>query len=211
MGRPLAAGDFGDGAWGRARAAHVARYWSGEGAPRGRKAEARVAWDDEGFTVRFDCRQEEPLVVSPAPRLERKTVGLWERDVCEIFITPETESIRHYYEFEVAPTGEWLDLALRVTAEGRDTDWDFRSGMTAAARVLPGAVTSALRVPWGAFGRSPRAGERWRCNLFRCAGRDPARGYLAWQPTHTPEPAFHVPEKFGWIVFNGEEDARRDD
>ena len=199
----VAVDDFRHGAWELARPAHVARYWSGEDAPRGRRAEARVAWDAEGFTVRFDCRQEEPLVVSTAPRLGRKTVGLWERDVCEIFITPETGRIGRYYEFEVAPTGEWLDLALTVTAEGRDTDWDFRSGMTAAARVREGSVTMALRVPWGALPRAPRAGERWRCNLFRCVGRDPARGYLAWQPTHTPEPSFHVPEKFGWIVFKG--------
>jgi hypothetical protein len=202
VGRAVAAGDFDDAAWGRVRAAHVARYWSGEDAPHARRAEARVVWDDEGFTVRFECRQEEPLVVSHAPRLERKTLGLWERDVCEVFITPETGRIRRYYEFEVAPTGEWVDLALTVTAEGRDTDWDFNSGMTAAARVVPGSVASGLRVPWHAFGRAPSKGERWRCNLFRCVGRDPSRGYLAWRPTHTPEPSFHVPEKFGWIVFN---------
>jgi hypothetical protein len=201
VGRALAAGDFEDAAWRRARAAHIAHYWSGEDAPPARRAEARVTWDAAGFTVRFDCRQEEPLVVSSAPRLGRKTMQLWERDVCELFITPEAERIKRYYEFEVAPTGEWIDLALTVTAEGRDTDWDFRSGMTAAARVREGSVTSGLRVPWQAFQRAPRAGERWRCNLFRCVGRDPSRGYLAWQPTHTPEPAFHVPEKFGWIVF----------
>ena len=202
--KALAAGDFEAEAWQRARVAHVARYWSGEDAPQGRRAEARITWDAAGFTVRFDCRQEEPLVVSSAPQLERKTLQLWDRDVCEIFITPETERIKHYYEFEVAPTGEWIDLALTVTPEGRDTDWDFRSGMTAAARVHPDSVTSGMRVPWEAFGRAPRAGERWRCNLFRCVGRDPTRGYLAWQTTHTPEPAFHVPEKFGWIVFKGE-------
>ena len=69
VGKALAAGDFEAGAWKRARASHIARYWSGEDAPRGRRAEARVAWDAEGFTVRFDCRQTEPLVVSDAPRL----------------------------------------------------------------------------------------------------------------------------------------------
>ncbi|MFL6256975.1 MAG: carbohydrate-binding family 9-like protein [Pyrinomonadaceae bacterium] len=200
-GKALAAGDFEAEAWKRARAAHIARYWSGEDAPQGRRAEARIVWDAEGFTVRFDCRQTEPLVVSAAPRLERKTLRLWDRDVCEIFITPETERIKHYYEFEVAPTGEWIDLALTVTLEGRDTDWDFSSGVKAAARVRPDAVTSGLRVPWKALGRTPSKDERWRCNLFRCVGHDPTRGYLTWQPTHTPEPAFHVPEKFGWIVF----------
>jgi hypothetical protein len=197
----VGAGDFDDAAWSRARAAQIARYWSGEDAPPERRAEARVLWDTHAFTVRFDCRQAEPLVVSDAPRLDHKTIGLWDRDVCEIFVTPETARIKHYFEFEVAPTGEWIDLALTVRPEGRETDWHFRSGMTAAARVRERSLSLALRVPWKALGRTPRAGERWRCNLFRCVGRDPTRGYLAWQPTHTPEPGFHVPDKFGWIVF----------
>jgi hypothetical protein len=201
-GGEVAAGDFENPAWARARAAHIARYWSGEEAPAGRRAEARVVWDAAGFAVRFDCRQEGPLVVSAAPRLDRKTMALWERDVCEIFVTPEHgPGIRRYFEFEVAPTGEWIDLALEVRPEGRETDWDYRSGMTAAARAGAGSLTLGLRVPWAALPARPRAGERWRCNLFRCVGRDPERGYLAWQPTHTPEPAFHVPEKFGWVVF----------
>jgi hypothetical protein len=38
-------------------------------------------------------------------------------------------------------------------------------------------------------------------NLCRCVGEDPDRGYLAWRPTHTAEPNFHVPTAFGTIVF----------
>ena len=202
-GAAVAAGDFAREEWARARAAHVSRYWSGEEAPPGRHAEARALWDDRGLVVRFDCRQDEPPVLSAAPRTDRKTIGLWDRDVCELFITPEQEDIRGYFEFEAAPTGEWLDLSLRVGPEGRETDWDFRSGMTAAAeRLSERAYRIGMRVPWEAFGRAPRAGERWRCNLFRCVGADPGRGYLAWRPTHTPQPAFHVPEKFGWIEFS---------
>jgi hypothetical protein len=199
----VAAADFDNAAWTRARAAHVARYWSGADAPPERRAEARALWSDDALTVRFDCRQAEPLVQSAAPRLDVKTIGLWDRDVCEIFITPETEKIRRYFEFEVAPTGEWIDLELTVRPEGRETDWDFSSGMKAAARIRVGAVTLGLRVPWKALTRTPRAGERWRCNLFRCVGAGDTRGYLAWQPTHTDEPSFHVPEKFGWITFKG--------
>jgi hypothetical protein len=197
----LTAGDFDAAAWSRPRAAQIARYWSGEDAPPGRRAEARALWNEHALAVRFDCRQAEPLVVSAAPRLEQKTIGLWDRDVCELFITPERDAIRHYFEFEVAPTGEWIDLKLTVRPQGRATDWHYHSGVTAAARVREDSITLGLRVPWKHLGRAPRAGERWRCNLFRCVGRDPSRGYLAWQPTHTPEPSFHVPDKFGWMAF----------
>jgi hypothetical protein len=190
--------------WARARPARLTRYWSGEIAPLSRQAEARLLWDERALYARFVCEQREPLIVNASPQRERKTIGLWERDVCEMFVAPHAGDVRRYYEFEVAPTGEWLDLALRTTPEERETDWDFYSGMTAAARIDSGSITLAMRVPWEAFGGAevPRAGERWRLNLFRCVGADPTRGYLAWQPTHATEPNFHVPEKFGRLLFS---------
>lgn len=193
--------DFDHAEWARARAVRVARYWSGARAPEGRHAEARVLWDAEGLGVRFAYRQEEPWVTSEAPRVDRKTVGLWERDVCEVFVAPDARRPEEYFEFEAAPTGEWLDLKIEWRPDERVTDWDFRSGMKAAARVAGREVTIIMRVPWSAFGRTPRAGERWRANFFRVAGRDPDRGYVTWRPTRTPEPSFHVPREFGELEF----------
>jgi len=190
--------------WARARPVRLTRYWSGESAPFARQAEARLLWDAGALYARFVCEQREPLIANASPQREWKTMGLWDRDVCELFVAPHVGDLRRYYEFEVAPTGEWLDLAVRMTAEGRETDWGFYSGMTAAARINSDSVTVAMRVPWDAFAgvKAPRTGERWRVNLFRCIGADPTRGYLAWQPTLAPEPNFHVPEKFGWLLFS---------
>jgi alpha-galactosidase len=56
-------------------------------------------------------------------------------------------------------------------------------------------------VPWQAFGRAPEKHETWRANLFRCIGAGEERGYLAWQPTRTAKPNFHVPEAFGKLIF----------
>ncbi len=193
--------DFGHEAWAGARVVPIERYWSGERAPEGRRAEARVLWDAAGLGVRFAYRQEEPWVVAEAPRVERKTVGLWERDVCELYVAPNPDAPERYYEFEVAPTGEWLDLAIEKTDDGRETDWDYRSGMAAAARVEGGRITILLRVPWEGLGARPRAGESWRGNLYRCVGAGATRGYLAWRPTLAPEPNFHVPERFGRFKF----------
>ncbi|MDQ1591212.1 MAG: hypothetical protein QOG71_1839 [Pyrinomonadaceae bacterium] len=189
--------------WARARPVRLKRYWSGEAAPFARQAEARLMWDERGLSARFVCEQREPLVVSASPERGWKTVGLWDRDVCELFVAPRADDPSRYFEFEVAPTGEWLDLALRVGVFGRETDWGFYSGMESAARIAADSVAVAMRVPWDAFGvgGAPRAGERWRANLFRCVGAGETRGYVAWQPTHAPEPNFHVPEKFGWLHF----------
>lgn len=195
-----AADEFDHAAWDGARPVPIARLWSGEAAPPSRHAEARLLWTAEALLVRFVCRQEEPLVVHPAPRLDEKTLGLWDRDVCELFVAPDADAPQRYFEFEAAPTGEWLDLALVKTAGGRTTDWDFRSGMTVAARVGDRRVTIAMRVPFAALGRTPARNDVWRANLYRCVGAGWSR-YLAWLPTHTPEPNFHAPEKFGRLKF----------
>lgn len=167
-----------------------------------RHASAQVLWSDAALAVRFRCRQAEPLVVHPAPQTGVKTIGLWERDVCEIFLAANPDELWDYYEFEAAPTGEWLDLALRQTAAGRETDWAYDSGMTAAARVETGVVTIAMRIPWSGMGMAePAAGQKLRTNLFRCVGAGETRGYLAWRPTFTPQPNFHVPEAFGLLVL----------
>lgn len=194
-------GDFDDPVWERTPAVPIARYWSGELAPAERHAEARLLWTEQALLVRFVCRQDEPLVVSAEPRLDRKTLGLWERDVCEIFVAPTANDPRRYFEFEVAPTGEWVDLTVEWSPAGRKTDWEYRSGMTAAARLGASEIAISLRVPWSAFGVVPRTGDGWRANLFRCVGAGASRGYLAWRPTHTPAPSFHVPDKFGWLRF----------
>jgi hypothetical protein len=200
----VGADDLDHPAWEGARPVRLTRYWSGEEAPAGRHAEARLIWSSEALAVRFVCRQTEPLVVSPDPQTERKTLWLWERDVCELFVAPNKEEPERYLELEAAPTGEWVDLMVLQLPDERETDWEFRSGMTAAARVSAGTVTIAMRVPFTGLGRTPRAGDCWRANLFRCVGSDPDRGYLAWRPTYTPEPGFHVPEAFGWMVFSGQ-------
>lgn len=199
----VAVDDLTHAAWETARPVRLKRYWSGEDAPVGRQAEARLLWSDKALHVRFVYQQTEPAVVSSRPQTKRKTMGLWDRDVCELFITPNVREPERYFEFEAAPTGEWLDVRVHQKPDERKTDWKFNSGMTTHNRITPEKVTIAIRVPWKALGRKPQNGERWRGNLFRVAGSGATRGYVTWRPTHTPEPNFHVPAAFGWIKFKG--------
>ena len=197
----LAAGDITHPAWETTQVAYIDRYWSGEAATPERHTEARLLWSEAALHARFVYRQGEPLIVNATPLTEQKTVGLWERDVCELFIAPGAGVPERYFEFEAAPTGEWLDLAIRWLPAGRETNWDFHSRMTVATHISKNSITIAMRVPWKAMERTAREGERWRVNLFRCVGAGATRGYLAWSPTYTAEPNFHVPEKFGWLEF----------
>ena len=199
--RELSLHDFDHTAWAGAPPVQITHYWSGADAPKERQAEARLLWSETSLLVRYVCPQAEPLVIASNPQTEKKTIGLWDRDVCEIFLAPDPNVVERYFEFEAAPTGEWIDLAIHWTPEKRETDWDFHSGMTAGARVEKNRVAILMRIPWDDWIHKPQSGERWRANLFRCVGKGDTRGYLAWQPTRLPEPAFHLPSVFGWLLF----------
>ncbi len=187
--------------WQKAKSVKIAQYWSGEAAPNGRHFSARLLWSDAALYVRFEAKQIEPLFVSEKPDLSKKTLKLWDRDVCEIFVAPDKSQRDKYFEFEIAPTGEWVDLGIEVTPTERITDWDYKSNMTSAAFIDKNKVVMAIKIPFASLGKTPKAGDVWLGNLFRCVGRDATRGYLAWQPTKTKEPAFHVPDAFGEFHF----------
>ena len=189
--------------WRLAKSISIERYWSGAAAPDARHFEARLLWSANAFYVHFEANQDEPLVVSDKPDVSKKTIGVWDRDVCEIFIAPNKNNANVYFEFEIAPTGEWIDLGIEFTAEERLTDWEYRSSMESAAQGEKQHVVMAIKIPWKAFGKTPKPGDRWLGNLFRCVGEGSTRGYLAWQPTMTKQPGFHVPERFGEFIFVG--------
>ena len=193
--------DFDNAEWNNADPVQLTRYWSGAEAPPARHASARVRWSNEALHLLFDCRQQEPLVASADPQTHQKTIGLWDRDVCEIFIAPDPEAPEIYYEFEAAPTGEWLDVAITFKDQERQADWSFLSGMTVASRKEGERLLIGMRIPWTTRIPKPAPGQEWRVNFLRCIGSGDDRGYLAWQPTRTAEPNFHVPSVFGWLLF----------
>lgn len=187
--------------WRGAPESMISACWSGKASDLKRQLKVKLLRSDVSLYIRFDASQGEPLIINERPDVTKKVVGLWERDVCEIFIAPDKNEPRKYFEFEVAPTGEWLDLAIDMTSGERVTNWEYNSEMEAAARIEDGRVVMAMKIPWEAFGRKPKAGDVWLGNIFRCVGKEPDRGYLAWQPTMTERPNFHVPEAFGEFHF----------
>lgn len=199
--KDIAIAEFDDHSWDRADKIEIVTYWSGQTAPTTRAFEVRLLWSDNALYVRFEAQQAEALIVSEKPDLTKKVHGLWERDVFEIFIAPDLSTANKYYEFEVAPTGEWIDLAIEVTPEKRITDWEYASNMEAAAKIDGTQVVELIKIPFDALGRTPKPGDVWLGNLFRCVGEGPDRGYLAWRPTRTKEPRFHVPDAFGEFEF----------
>ena len=194
--------DFQNKIWQNSDEIKLEKYWCGALAENARHAEVRSVWSEKALFLRFQGNQSEPLVVNAKPERAEKRINLWERDVFEIFVAPDSSNPKSYFEFEVAPNGEWLDAKIEILPDGtRRADFQFNSGMKSAVKILENKILAIIKIDWLAFGKKPRAGDIWRGNLFRCIGEGAGRGYLAWQPTKTSIPNFHVPEAFGKFEF----------
>lgn len=197
----FALSDLENAVWEISPAVEINKYWSGAEAETERRSRVNLLWNEQSLLIRFRGNQNEPLVINSKPDARRKAINLWDRDVCEIFVAPDAEEPERYFEFEAAPTGEWIDLAIRQLPDRRETDVEYVSGMETFASIGENEIVVAIKIDWTAFGRKPCAGDRWRGNLFRCVGARATRGYLAWQPTLTPTANFHVPDRFGYFEF----------
>jgi len=129
--------------------------------------------------------------------------GLWERDVVEVFVNPFPDRINTYWEFEVAPNNQWVDLAIDLE-KNPFYDMSWNSGFDHATRVDEpnGVWYCEMRIPLVSLDVAQiNPGTEWRANFYRCDGSgDPARRRsLAWSPTTVA--SFHSPNCFGIIRF----------
>jgi hypothetical protein len=167
------------------------------------RSSIRAFWTDQALYLLFQCPYT-VLNLFPADN-SKKHVGLWDRDVVEMFLGDDWTNIRHYREFEIAPTGDWIDLAIDLDHESYDHNW--KSGWQTKARIDERQKIwyAAARIPLSAVSsKQVEAGTKWRMNLYRIEGlgADPQRHFLCWQPTcvQNRDPN-HVPEHFGTLVF----------
>ena len=161
----------------------------------------RALWSQQFLYLAYECPYTKLTVFNPTQNerkrfdLQKEGVSLWDRDVVEAFIGPDTQNMHHYAEFEVAPTNERLDVMVDLPAK----DFAWNSGFRSAVHVdKAGTWTCELRIPNTALdGSTPSPGGHWRLNLFRCDRANHAA--LAWQATLTG--TFHAPERFGILEF----------
>jgi hypothetical protein len=161
------------------------------------RTEVRGFWTDTHLHFLFRCPYQELNVFLPASN-DKPRVKLWDRDVVEMFLGDDWKNIRHYREFEIAPTGDWIDLAIDLDRDSYDHSW--RSGWTTAARIDKASHVwyAAACIPLSAVTTGEVSpGTRWRVNLYRIEGLGPdsQRHFLCWQPTcvQNRDPN-HVPE-----------------
>jgi alpha-galactosidase len=186
-------------AWQGASPVAFSSDWQGKNADPGRETQVRVLWSRQYLYLRFECLYRELFTFEDSDPNGRRD-HLWDRDVAEVFLQPDPSRERFYREFEVSPNGMWVDLDI------------FRGGLTDLKSGLQRSVfldekshtwSAELAIPLKSLTTKFDPAAIWRANFYRVEGRNEPRAYLAWRPTHTPEPNFHVPQAFGRLRFAG--------
>jgi alpha-galactosidase len=185
--------------WERAMAVRFCSDWQGRNPDPERETQVRLLWSPRRLYLRFECRYRELFVFENADPDGRRN-HLWDRDVAEAFVQPDPSRERYYREFEVSPNGMWIDLDIFPGGLK-----DLKSGIERAVELDEQLQVwrAELAIPMTSLTSSFDPTKTWRANFYRIEGGKEPRAYLAWQPTNTPEPNFHVPSAFGYLRFGG--------
>jgi hypothetical protein len=129
---------------------------------------------------------------------------LWNRDVAEVFINPQPEHVNHYYEFEVAPNNQWIDLEIDKDKDPfNDAGWDSHFQHATRVDEKNKVWACEMRIPVPTM-NAPHlnADSEWRINFYRAdgPGGDSQRRFMCWS-TIPEGRSFHVPTRFGIIRF----------
>jgi hypothetical protein len=179
--------------------------------PATRQTEARMCWDDDFLYICFKC--EDPDVWGTT--LNRDD-PVWEEEVVEAFIDPDSDLV-WYYEFQLSPHNVQTDILIHnPTGLRKDlvTDWSWTcegwltvvkvDGTLDNRRDVDRGWTVEWAIPFksipGAPNTPPKDGDTWRMNLYRI-DRTPDEEFSCWSPTLEVPPNYHVPSRFGAIIF----------
>ncbi len=155
-------------------------------------------WTDDTLYLQFVCRYRELFVFTDS-NVDGRRDQLWDRDVAEAFLQPDPSQEGCYKEFEVSPNGMWIDLDI-FPGGRRDLDSGLRRSVVIDEKRQ--VWSAEIAIPMIALTTSFEPAEIWRANFYRAEGQQEPRAYLAWQPTSTPHPNFHVPGRFGYLRFS---------
>jgi len=197
-------GNLEKSAWKKAERQHCDVDWnSGQ---RIHEAETYVAslWSTSQVYFAFWCKYG-VLNIYEGEGTSKERWELWNRDVVEVFLNPDPRRPLHYYEFEVSPNNQWIDLEINKEKEPfNEAGWD--SGFEHATRVdsKNHLWTCEMKISLKSLRVDGlRPGQEWRLNLYRAdgPGDDSQRRFMSWSPNPGSKPSFHQPEGFGLIRF----------
>jgi alpha-galactosidase len=196
--QPDAEGFPGSNAWVKSSPLRFEHDWKGGNGDPARSTEVRLLWTLDSLFVRFLANYRN-ITVFPDAREEGWRDELWNRDVAEVFLQPDSRDPWKYKEFEVSPNGQWIDLDI---ASGGKEELRSKLRRRVVQDALAKTWTAELAIPMRSLTPNFNPKQTWRVNFFRVEGEGEPRFYSAWSPTYSQEPDFHVPGAFGKLVFH---------
>lgn len=177
-----------------------------DGSPPRYPTVARLLWDDRFLYVSFEAEDDQVYVATG----RRYGDPIYEDEAVELFVDPAGTG-RGYVEIDVSPANVRFDARFAHWRSdlGRAREWN--SGALTATRVERDArgdcgFTVEMAVPLASLfgpGPLPRAGDRFRANLYRIENRN-RRGVREGQAFSPPlRGDFHALDRFGWLVLDG--------
>eukprot|EP00656_Telonema_subtile_P029477 TRINITY_DN3260_c0_g1_i2.p1 TRINITY_DN3260_c0_g1~~TRINITY_DN3260_c0_g1_i2.p1 ORF type:complete len:217 (-),score=13.96 TRINITY_DN3260_c0_g1_i2:141-791(-) len=170
------------------------------------------------FTRAFVCHNSSGFVISYEAtddniygNLSKCHDHVWEADALEFMIYPGATSADpggNYTELDVGAQGGFWGGAISNptgTAPSGTVLLECDAfGLSSSAQITASGWAANLFVPFELIQQhEPTVPEVWRANLYRTdvpEGQS-AQEFLAWSPTLTSTPDFHVPARFGmWIL-----------
>jgi hypothetical protein len=185
-----------DTAWSRAPAASWSTDWSG--ASTSSPTKARALWAKDALYLLFELESAGLHTdTSKSTTVDREK--LYEEDCVEMFLSLDAKTPERYIEVELGPFGHFLDLSV----DKKKGDTSYSSIPTIATKRDAAAHTAIIEAKLAApdIAAAMSANAKLPFAMYRMEGTSP-RLYLAWSPTHTKTPDFHVPPAFGTIVFD---------
>ncbi|HSO31549.1 MAG TPA: carbohydrate-binding family 9-like protein [Labilithrix sp.] len=186
-----------DAAWQTASAVTFTTDWSGAPAPAATRV--RAAWSKRALYMLWAVEDTSVHVDESRP-VKTERDKLYEEDCVELFLAPDPAERTRYFEVEVGPLGHFLDLSVDRRTKKSDVAWS--SAPEISTRVdrprRHATIEIALRSP--DLVKALKQGAQLPLGLYRMEGKSP-RLYLAWSPTRTAKPNFHVPDAFGTLLL----------
>jgi len=207
---PLAAGP-GDAVWDSVPPVMLVDISTGD--PMDQPTEVRALWTDQEFLVQYRCTDR--LMFNP---LRERDAKLFAYEVVEMFIGPGADTLHHYREFQMNAFNVQWDGEVdnpQDSSEGMSSsaDWSarsFRSDVSVQRASWQKGDECLAWIAGMAIGfqdlsqsaQTPKPGDVWRANFMRIERR-PWKQYGAWSPMMAPQITFHVPSRFGRLIFQG--------
>ncbi len=161
-------------------------------------------WTPKYVYFAFRCKYDKLNIYEGEDPVKERW-ELWNRDVVEVFANPDPARVKHYYEFEVSPNNQWIDLDIDLEKTPfNDAKWDSNFEHATHVDAKRHVWTCEMRIPVQVM-NSPQLqpGAEWRLNFYRAdgPGGDTQRRFLSWSPIHSEKHSFHAPASFGIIQF----------